>query len=65
MQWPPTDRQIRWAFEILGVLTVAIAASLWWLPLGIGVVGVYLLTVANVGFSEGGTDDDSAQDSSS
>ena len=39
----------RWFAEIAGVVTVAIAASLWWLPLGIGVIGVYLLVIGNTG----------------
>lgn len=42
-------RALRWLVEIAGVLVVAFAAALWWLPLGIAVVGVYLIVVANSG----------------
>ena len=40
---------IRWCAEIAGVLALAVAASLWWLPAGVAIVGFYLIVVANSG----------------
>jgi hypothetical protein len=49
---------IRWAAEIAGVLALAVAAALWWVPLGIAICGVYLIIVAQVG----GDENDSTED---
>jgi len=43
-----TPARLRWLAEIGGVAALAVAASLWWVPAGIAVVGVYLLVAANV-----------------
>jgi len=43
-----TPARLRWLAEIAGVAALAAAASLWWLPLGIAVAGVYLILVANL-----------------
>jgi hypothetical protein len=40
---------IRWCAEIAGVLALAVAAALWWLPLGLVVCGLYLVLIANSG----------------
>lgn len=48
-------KALRWCAEVIGVATIAIAASLWWLPIGIAVVGVYLIIIANL--ESGGTQD--------
>lgn len=36
----------KWAAEIAGVAAVAVAAGMWIMPLGIAIVGVYLLIVS-------------------
>jgi len=41
--------KLRWLAEIAGVAAIAIAASLWWLPLGIAIAGVYVVILANSG----------------
>jgi len=40
--------RIRWIAEISGVLLVAAAAALWIIPLGLAVIGVYLIIAANI-----------------
>ena len=41
--------KLRWFAEIVGIAAIALAASLWWLPLGIAVAGVYVIILANSG----------------
>ena len=40
---------MRWVAEVGGVLLLAGAAALWWLPLGVAVLGIYLVVTANTG----------------
>lgn len=37
----------RWAIEVAGVLLLALAASMWITPLGIAVVGAYLVVLSS------------------
>lgn len=56
-------RALRWCAEIAGVAALAFGAWWWWEPLAFGVVGVYLVVIANIG--SGGSDNAGTQDSSS
>jgi len=47
-----TPARLRWLAEIGGVAALAVAASLWWLPLGLAVAGVYCIVIANSGGAE-------------
>lgn len=40
--------RVRWAMEIVGVGCVAVAAAMWIVPLGIVVIGSYLIIAANM-----------------
>ena len=59
---PRLTRVLRWLAEIAGVAAIAIAAALWWLPLGIAIVGVYLVVIGNI--ESGGDGNARTQDSS-
>ncbi len=38
---------LEWIAEIAGVGAIAVAASMWLLPLGIVIAGIYLIWLAN------------------
>jgi hypothetical protein len=42
-------RAVAWCAEIVGVVAVCVAASMWVLPLGVAIAGVYVVIVANQG----------------